>query len=81
MNKIGIDFDKFSIEAKLNDSPTAKQVWAQLPIDAHVNTWGDTGEYASRTRCPGTSRNWRFGLLARWTGFLHILWAHTGKYR
>ena len=41
MNKIGIGFDKFSFEAKLNDSPTAKQVWAQLPIEARVNTWGD----------------------------------------
>ena len=41
MNKIGIGFDKFSVEAKLNDSPTAKQVWAQLPIEARVNTWGD----------------------------------------
>ncbi len=41
MNKIGIGFDKFSIEALLNDSPTAKQVWAQLPIEAYVNTWGD----------------------------------------
>ena len=41
MNKIGIGFDKFSIEALLNDSPTAKQVWAHLPIEASTNTWGD----------------------------------------
>ncbi len=41
MNKIGIGFDNLSIEAILNDSPTAKQIWAQLPIEARTNTWGD----------------------------------------
>ena len=29
------------MEAELNDTVTARLVWAQLPIKGRVNTWGD----------------------------------------
>ena len=37
--KIGIG--SLSVEAELNDSPTAKKVAEALPITASFNTWGD----------------------------------------
>jgi len=39
--KIKIRIDNLSIEAELNDSPTAKKVAEALPITASFNTWGD----------------------------------------
>ncbi|MBN1579985.1 MAG: hypothetical protein JXA89_04730 [Anaerolineae bacterium] len=41
MKKIVITSGSVSLEAELNDKPTAQQVWAALPIDGHANTWGD----------------------------------------
>jgi hypothetical protein len=41
MGKILIEFDEFSIEALLNDSATAQEIWKQLPIEGSVNTWGE----------------------------------------
>jgi hypothetical protein len=31
----------FAMEAELNDSPTAQQIWEALPIEGTANTWGD----------------------------------------
>ncbi|MBK5107925.1 MAG: hypothetical protein JJE12_07325 [Anaerolineales bacterium] len=41
MYKIKIKFDKLSFNAELNDSPTSKAIWDQLPIESRVNTWGE----------------------------------------
>ena len=41
MKKIVITAGSISLEAELNDKPTAQQVWAALPIDGRANTWGD----------------------------------------
>ena len=41
MNKIKIRFDKLSFIAELNDSPTSKAIWDQLPMESRVNTWGE----------------------------------------
>lgn len=41
MNKILIQFDKFSLQARLNDSPTAQELLRQLPIEGQVTTWGE----------------------------------------
>ena len=41
MNEILIQFDKCNVQATLNDSPTASEIWSQLPIEARTNTWGD----------------------------------------
>ena len=41
MNKITIKFNNQSFQAELSNSPTARAVWDQLPIESFVNTWGD----------------------------------------
>ena len=41
MYTIIIKFDKLSFTAELNDSPTSKAIWDQLPIKSRVNTWGE----------------------------------------
>ena len=39
--KIKIKIGSLSVEAELNDSPTAKKIVKALPITASFNTWGD----------------------------------------
>ena len=39
--KINIQISTLSVEAELNDSPTARKVAEALPITASFNTWGD----------------------------------------
>jgi hypothetical protein len=39
--KIEIRISALSVEAELNDSPTAKKVSETLPITASFSTWGD----------------------------------------
>jgi hypothetical protein len=39
--KIRITAGKVSVEASLNDSPTAGKIWDALPIEERGNTWGD----------------------------------------
>jgi len=41
VNKIKIRFEKHSFIAELNDSPTSKAIWDQLPMESRVNTWGE----------------------------------------
>ena len=41
MNKILIEFENFSLQARLNDSPTAQELLKHLPIESRVNTWGE----------------------------------------
>ena len=41
MMKIGITVGSLSMEAELNDSPTAKKVAEALPITSPFNTWGE----------------------------------------
>lgn len=41
MHKIAISAGEISLEAELNDSSTAQQIWDALPITGSVNTWGD----------------------------------------
>ncbi|HUV89743.1 MAG TPA: cyclophilin-like family protein, partial [Anaerolineae bacterium] len=41
MNKILISAGDVSLEAELNDSPTARQIWEALPIVGTAQTWGD----------------------------------------
>ncbi len=41
MARILISAGDVSMEAELNDSPTAVQVWQALPIEGRASTWGD----------------------------------------
>lgn len=39
--KITITAGSVKMEALLNDSPTAQQIWEALPITGRANVWGD----------------------------------------
>jgi len=41
MKKITISTAGISLEAELNTSPTAQEIWRLLPIEGHANIWGD----------------------------------------
>ena len=41
MEKINIAVENLSIDAELKDTPTAEKILQILPIEAHVNVWGD----------------------------------------
>jgi hypothetical protein len=40
-NRITINAGSVTMEAELNDSPTAQAVWEALPITGRANIWGD----------------------------------------
>ena len=40
-NRITITAGSVSLDAELNDSPTAQAIWDALPITGRANTWGD----------------------------------------
>jgi len=39
--KITITTEDLRVDASLNDSKTAQNIWDALPIEGRVNTWGD----------------------------------------
>ncbi|MEE8392176.1 MAG: cyclophilin-like fold protein [Anaerolineae bacterium] len=39
--RIIITAGSVTVEAELNDSPTARMIWEALPITGRANTWGD----------------------------------------
>ena len=39
--KITITIEDLKVEASLNDSKTAQNIWDALPIEGRANTWGD----------------------------------------
>ena len=41
MKKIKIIFANFTFQAELNESPTSKKIWEQLPLESQVSTWGE----------------------------------------
>lgn len=41
MKKITIKFEELTFQAQLNESPTAAEIWKQLPFESRVNTWGE----------------------------------------
>ncbi len=41
MNRIIITTGDVSLPAELNDSLTAQQIWAALPLEGQANIWGD----------------------------------------
>jgi len=41
MKRITITAGGVSMQADLNDSPTARQIWDALPLEGQANTWGN----------------------------------------
>ena len=41
VKKITITIEDLKVDASLNDSKTAQNIWDALPIEGKVNTWGD----------------------------------------
>jgi hypothetical protein len=52
LKKILIQFDEFTLQARLNDSPTAEAIWNQLPLESKVSTWGDEIYFAIPVNMP-----------------------------
>ncbi|MGE3540378.1 MAG: cyclophilin-like fold protein [Candidatus Tectimicrobiota bacterium] len=46
MRRISIRIGPLTLEAELNDTPTAQQIAAALPLRASLNTWGDEFYFA-----------------------------------
>ncbi len=40
MRTITITAGQVSLSAELNDNPTARQIWAALPLEGGANVWG-----------------------------------------
>jgi hypothetical protein len=40
-HKISISAGSVTVEAELNDSPTAERIWETLPVSGQASTWGD----------------------------------------
>lgn len=41
MKKIKLDFGSFVLEAELNETGTADEIYRSLPIESKVNLWGE----------------------------------------
>ena len=58
-----------SLEAELNESATARQVWDALPIEATANTWGDEIYFeipVIAAQAPGARADVEVGELGYW---------------
>ncbi len=41
MSVIEISSGELTLQAELNESPTAQEIWKKLPLEGHANKWGD----------------------------------------
>jgi len=41
MSVIEISSGEFTLQAELNESPTAYEIWNKLPLEGRANAWGD----------------------------------------
>lgn len=69
MKKIVITAGTVSVEAELNDSPTARQIWEKLPIQGKANTWGDEIYFnipVAASQAPDAREEVKVGELGYW---------------
>jgi hypothetical protein len=69
MNKITITAGDVSLQAELNDTLTAHQVWEGLPLEGRANVWGDEIYFNIPVQAgqePGAKAEVRVGDLAYW---------------
>jgi hypothetical protein len=69
MKQITITVGDLSLAAELNDSPTAQQLWAALPIEGAANIWGDEIYFEIPVIAeeePGAPTEVEIGTLAYW---------------
>jgi hypothetical protein len=41
MSVIVISSGELAVQAELNESPTAQEIWKKLPLEGRANAWGD----------------------------------------
>lgn len=41
MSDIVVSSGELTLQAELNESPTAQEIWKKLPMEGRANTWGD----------------------------------------
>jgi hypothetical protein len=41
MSVIKISSGELTLQAELNESPTAQEIWKKLPLEGRANAWGD----------------------------------------
>ena len=41
MSIIEISSGELTLQAELNESLTAQEIWKKIPLEGHANTWGD----------------------------------------
>ncbi len=69
MKKITITAGAVMMQAELNDSPTAQQIWHSLPIAGQANIWGDEIYFeipVTVAQAPDARADVEVGALAYW---------------
>jgi hypothetical protein len=69
MKKIRITAGDVSLQATLNDSPTAQKIWDALPITGEANVWGEEIYFAIPVQvdqAPDARAEVEVGTLAYW---------------
>jgi hypothetical protein len=67
--RITITAGAVTLEAELNDGPTAQAIWEALPITGRANTWGDEVYFAIPVQAeqePDARTDVRVGELGYW---------------